>query len=69
MIGKGSIIILQSNAGIPVPPSRITPKFETTFRLFFLQLTLNAFCVHAQQEMSQTRDKCPQRNWSSIRHI
>ena len=22
-----------------------------------------------QQEMSQTRDECPQRNWSSIRHI
>ena len=22
-----------------------------------------------EQEMSQTRDECPQRNWSSIRHI
>ena len=22
-----------------------------------------------KQEMSQTRDECPQRNWSSIRHI
>ena len=22
-----------------------------------------------QQEMSQSRDECPQRNWSSIRHI
>ena len=22
-----------------------------------------------QQEMSQTRDECPQRNWSSTRHI
>ena len=22
-----------------------------------------------QQEMSQTRDECPQRNWSNIRHI
>ena len=22
-----------------------------------------------QQEMSQKRDECPQRNWSSIRHI
>ena len=26
--------------------------------------------VHTtEQEMSQTRDECPQRNWSSIRHI
>ena len=22
-----------------------------------------------KQEMSQSRDECPQRNWSSIRHI
>ena len=22
-----------------------------------------------EQEMSQSRDECPQRNWSSIRHI
>ena len=22
-----------------------------------------------KQEMSQTRDECPQRNWSSTRHI
>ena len=25
--------------------------------------------IHEQQEMSQTRDECPQRNWSSTRHI
>ena len=25
--------------------------------------------IKSQQEMSQTRDECPQRNWSSTRHI
>ena len=25
--------------------------------------------VQVKQEMSQTCDECPQRNWSSIRHI
>ena len=25
--------------------------------------------INKKQEMSQTRDECPQRNWSSIRHI
>ena len=24
---------------------------------------------HGEQEMSQSRDECPQRNWSSIRQI
>ena len=24
---------------------------------------------YRKQEMSQSRDECPQRNWSSIRHI
>ena len=27
------------------------------------------FVPYEKQEMSQTRDECPQRNWSSIRHI
>ena len=25
--------------------------------------------IRPKQEMSQTRDECPQRNWSSTRHI
>ena len=25
--------------------------------------------INDKQEMSQSRDECPQRNWSSIRHI
>ena len=40
----------------------------------FLQLCIctlggNPECNYLKQEMSQSRDECPQRNWSSIRQI
>ena len=38
------------------------PAHEVTFPPNYVDL-------YKQQEMSQTRDECPQRNWSSIRHI
>ena len=38
-----------------------------------ISVILRVFCdsvsVIKKQEMSQSRDECPQRNWSSIRHI
>ena len=34
-----------------------------------LSPTVSVVFLQNQQEMSQTRDECPQRNWTSIRHI
>ena len=33
--------------------------------------TLSVYIINfdSEQEMSQSRDECPQRNWSSIRQI
>ena len=44
------------------PPSSVSNAQMPLICLFFRK-DLN------KQEMSQTRDECPQRNWSSIRHI
>ena len=54
----------------------------TTIQVSILHVLLNILSISSlprvhdtsvnlemQQEMSQTRDECPQRNWSSIRHI
>ena len=43
-------------------------RFELYFYsdvIFYFNLAL----LLIEQEMSQSRDECPQRNWSSIRHI
>ena len=42
------------------------PKLFGTLMVF---LTIFLEKVYFEQEMSQSRDECPQTNWSSIRHI
>ena len=39
------------------------------FELVFGHTVRGPLKLLKEQEMSQTRDECPQRNWSSIRHI
>ena len=62
------------------PPSAAPQKYNSVFPSSYdwtvtinrLNLKLKLFkCLQKciQQEMSQTRDECPQRNWSSTRHI
>ena len=34
-----------------------------------IQMVDAIYHMKLKQEMSQTREECPQRNWSSIRHI
>ena len=53
------------------------PKISNSFwgmpdiqDIFFCKQYMLGPCLRMKkQEMSQTRDECPQRNWSSIRHI
>ena len=56
-----------SNCFVWVSPSTLDLKFH-----FLVQRYKRRSCdkdFHVKQEMSQARDECPKRNWSSIRHI
>ena len=48
--------------------SIIFTMFLNQIRFIFIECVIKSN-ITIQQEMSQTRDECPQRNWSSIRHI
>ena len=44
-------------------------KFKVLPHFFHFNLICNMTTFRKKQEMSQSRDECPKRNWSSIRHI
>ena len=49
--------------------SRVMNIFTNGYRRTLLQMDSCWVLSMLEQEMSQTRDECPQRNWSSTRHI
>ena len=55
----GSFFVTQYNSSL----SSFVPNFR------ILSHVVAEKSLTEKQEMSQTRDECPQRNWSSIRHI
>ena len=50
-------------------PLEIQCMSPTCMHLHFFKFEVAKATSNLEQEMSQSRDECPQRNWSSIRHI